>query len=304
MDRSGGLLLGWGENITIHNIQENAFCVEVEFEGAETNGKMRAIFVYVSTRDRTRSEQWQELIRRSQQWGDNWILGGDFNDIRDPGEKKGGRSRSEASCQGFREFIDKINIEKVVYQGRKWTWANNWQDEGFIEARLDRFFGASKWLLENQGAVMKYIANQSSNHSMFNLEIKPTLNKMRKIFCSIKDGLGNLRLRVTYVNSGLQNQKCRMGLMKWDKIQGNNSTCKIQKLKGKIEEMSNLDGQRDWGKWNDLKAQLDIAYKEEEMYLSQKARVQWLQEGDKNTKFSMLMLCKERRLTGLINWKK
>lgn len=51
-------------------------------------------------------------------------------------------------------------MEEMMFQGRPWTWTwtNNWQEEGFIEAKLDRIFGASKWLLENEGAVVKHVA--------------------------------------------------------------------------------------------------------------------------------------------------
>lgn len=70
---------------------------------------------------------------------------GDFNDIRGPEKNKGGRIRSEASCRGFKEFIGKMYIEEIVYEGREWAWSNNWQKEGFIEARLDKFFGYSQW---------------------------------------------------------------------------------------------------------------------------------------------------------------
>lgn len=37
--------------------------------------------------------------------------------------------------------------------------------------------------------------------------------------------------------------------------------------------------------WKELKNQLDMAYKKEEEYWSQKVRIQWLSEGDKNTHF-------------------
>lgn len=51
-------------------------------------------------------------------WGSNWILSGDFNDIRKPQEKIGGRVSTKESCQGFKEFILKMNIEEVEFQGR------------------------------------------------------------------------------------------------------------------------------------------------------------------------------------------
>lgn len=77
-----------------------------------------------------RLDQWNELWSRKGLWGDNWILGGDLNDIRNPQEKKGGRTWSEASCQGFRDFIRRMDMEEIQYQGSQWTWANNWTNEG------------------------------------------------------------------------------------------------------------------------------------------------------------------------------
>lgn len=38
--KSGGLLMGWGKDVTIYTIQLSDFCVEVKFEGIETNGRM------------------------------------------------------------------------------------------------------------------------------------------------------------------------------------------------------------------------------------------------------------------------
>lgn len=50
-----------------------------------------------------------------------------------------------------------------------------------------------------------------------------------------------------------------------------------------METMKELGGNRDWEKLAELKLNLEQAYKEEEVFWSQKARVHWLQEGDKNT---------------------
>lgn len=63
----------------------------------------------------------EELYTKIRQWRDRWILGGDFNDIRGPEDKRGGRIRSVASCKRFRELIGKMNIEEIAYQRKEWT---------------------------------------------------------------------------------------------------------------------------------------------------------------------------------------
>lgn len=113
-----------------------------------------------------------------------------MNDIRSPEEKNGGRLRFEASCRVFREFIDRMNMEEMEFTGNMWTWANNWHDEGYIEARLDRFFGAFQWLRENSNAVVEHVVKQSSDHSMLVLDTNPTLGRKKKRFYFDKRWLG------------------------------------------------------------------------------------------------------------------
>lgn len=99
----------------MYQIISTAFSLEVEFETLETGGKMWAIFVYASNKDRIRAEQRQDLIDKKDHQGDKWILGGDFNDIRKPDEKKSGRIKTEASCKGFKEFIEKIGMDEIAF---------------------------------------------------------------------------------------------------------------------------------------------------------------------------------------------
>lgn len=115
--------------------------MKVELESQDLGGRIWAVFIYASNKEKVKSEQWQYLISRKGNWGHRWFIGGDFNDIRSPEDKRGGRPRLEASCKGFRDLIESLEMEEINYQGRSWTWANNWQGEDFIEVRLDRFFG-------------------------------------------------------------------------------------------------------------------------------------------------------------------
>lgn len=86
--KSGGLLLGWNDEVQVYQIRCSSFSLEVELETLETNIRMWAIFVYASNKEKVRAEQWEELWAKKGQWGKKWILEGNFNDIRRP-KKKG-----------------------------------------------------------------------------------------------------------------------------------------------------------------------------------------------------------------------
>lgn len=76
-----------------------------------------------------------------------------------------------------------------------------------------------------------------------------------------------------------------MALLEWNKTSDTNAASRTRELQETMKRMTNEGGIRDWGQWNNLKRQLDLAYKKEELFWSQKARIQWLSEGNKNSKF-------------------
>lgn len=43
---------------------------------------------------------------------------------------------------------------EITFRGRRWTWANNRKVEGYLEERLDMFFGSAKWMVEFDCAVV------------------------------------------------------------------------------------------------------------------------------------------------------
>lgn len=57
---------------------------------------------------------------------------------------------------------------------------------------------------------------------------------------------------------------------------------KIEGTKIEIENLQNLGGSE---KWHSLKAQLEVAYRDEEDYWARNSRVEWLKEWDSNTQF-------------------
>lgn len=72
--------------------------------------------------------------------GSRWIVGDDFNDIRDNSEKQGGRERLDSNFVDFRNFISEMQMGQIKFKGEPFTWVNNREGEGFIQERLDHFF--------------------------------------------------------------------------------------------------------------------------------------------------------------------
>lgn len=47
-----------------------------------------------------------------------------------------------------------------------YKWANNREGEGYIQERLDRFFGFAKWIMHYDKAKLKHILRTGSDHQL------------------------------------------------------------------------------------------------------------------------------------------
>lgn len=132
---SGRLLVFWAAHIKGHQIVFNRYSMEVEFESEDYQSNFWGIFVYASTDENIRKDQWRELLNKRRNWGEKWFLGGDFNDILQIEEMKGGNKRKEFTMKPFRNFVRNMGMKDLGFQARKWMWGNNKQDEGFCRGK-------------------------------------------------------------------------------------------------------------------------------------------------------------------------
>ncbi|CAB4299177.1 unnamed protein product [Prunus armeniaca] len=92
---SGGLCLFWKEMSQVVLLKYADFFIEVVIKDEENGAKWRFFAVYASTDERVRRSQWQILQDRMAQCQEACLLMGDFNDIMDVSEKRGGLPRME-----------------------------------------------------------------------------------------------------------------------------------------------------------------------------------------------------------------
>lgn len=91
------------------------FCTEMRLTCDGETEEIWLIFVYGSTD--VKDAQWDFLKAMKHGWGKYWVIGGDFNDIRNHVEKQGEKERKESSFWPFRNFIADMEMGRSSIKG-------------------------------------------------------------------------------------------------------------------------------------------------------------------------------------------
>lgn len=67
-----------------------------------------------------RGKLWETLVNIKSGFPKPWCLGGDFNEIRNVGERIG-CSRRDRGIKDFNDFIDRCEVTEIQMLGRKFT---------------------------------------------------------------------------------------------------------------------------------------------------------------------------------------
>ncbi|XP_071902364.1 uncharacterized protein [Coffea arabica] len=245
---------------------------------------------------------------RKQIWGDCWALIGDLNDITSNGEKWGGRARIEASFEKFNNFISRNSLVDIGFEGVPWTWCNNWDNEDEVKERLDKVIGTRQWCDNFRKVKCTHIETEASDHCALILDTTPVAKQRKRRFMFDKrwlmqEGVGDVvreawdrdqqRSRLYKVQCKIK--QVRVNLLNWSRRLNMNAKQNIDQIKREIKEMRESSSSDSRCRIAGLKRQLAEAHKREEIFWSQKARVKWLTEGDKNTSFFHASVMSRRR---------
>ncbi|XP_058783264.1 uncharacterized protein LOC131657935 [Vicia villosa] len=142
LGRSGGILTLWKKDVVD---VENSFKGD-DFVGIKVswnNHLYYVVNVYSPCENRKKKALWNDILGLMEKFKDGeWILGGDFNAIKNGGERRGravGENQREMKL--FAEFIDKTLLVDIPCKGKKFSWFSG---DGKSKSRIDRFLLSSK----------------------------------------------------------------------------------------------------------------------------------------------------------------
>nr|XP_027108979.1 uncharacterized protein LOC113728817 [Coffea arabica] len=246
-----------------------------------------------------------------------WCIGGDFNVILAPHEKRGGRPFAIAEGMEFMSFMEEARVFDVGFSGASFTWSNNRRGRARVSKRLDRFLVNGACLDLSNAISVLHLARHPSDHAPLKISFKersdhtPRPFRFLNVWTTKSELLEVIRYAWNQDVSGpplrVLSSKLlatRRAIQTWNKQHFGNvfdavrsAEMGVQRAEEAMDQYASEECQVELSK---AQAELRHALSIEEQFWSQKARVKWLKHGDRNSRYFHAVV-RQRRAQGMIH---
>ncbi|KAK3228272.1 hypothetical protein Dsin_008134 [Dipteronia sinensis] len=223
-----------------------------------------------------------------------WVCGGDFNELLSRNEKKRGSDRSFVGLSQFREAVDECDLVDLGFSGPRFTWNNRRDGKDSIQKRLDRpillICSTVTWYKRNIERCFRFEQFWLKENDIGN--VIETAWSVRGHSLSTEDLKGKL-------------DQCASNMLEWSKLYFGNLQKQIGEKNREIEHLYKKSGYP--GIMNSIRVlekEVEGLLDCNEIYWKQRSRADWLQTGDRNSKFFHLKASarkKKNTITSLLD---
>ncbi|XP_057790792.1 uncharacterized protein LOC131007895 [Salvia miltiorrhiza] len=301
--RAGGIATVWNKEVFVASSSWN-------FKGATVvNGRWKQgytacclVNVYAPMDSKEKELLWERLGGIAEQNKDVCLcIAGDFNTIREPGERVG-RSGSYGiqDSRKFDTFIRENDLVEIRCIGRKFTW---YQPCGGSKSKLDRFLVNQEWIKTWPSSFGRGLQRSMSDHcplllSTIYRDWGPKPFRFINAWISHPD-FKNL-VQEVWEDSSVRGWSCfvfkeklkllKAALKEWNKKSFGMMENTIIDLKEELQKLDTIDDAfglevNDYIRRNEIRANIILQTKNKISLLHQKANVRWIKEGDLNSGF-------------------
>ena len=175
--RGGGLALLWKSDISVWVDSFSKYHIDAVVNGTSPE-PWRFTGFYGEPNTHYREEAWSMLRMLRSKPHLPWCCMGDFNEILQSEEKRGGRIRPHVLMQAFRDVLDVCGFADLGFTGPEFTWHSR-RHGHLIWERLDRGVANYDWLAKFPVAQVHHLHCFFSDHRPIKLVLDPNSESQR-----------------------------------------------------------------------------------------------------------------------------
>ncbi|GJR91055.1 RNA-directed DNA polymerase, eukaryota, reverse transcriptase zinc-binding domain protein [Tanacetum coccineum] len=299
------IVVGWNvDEVDVMVIQSCSQTILCLVEIIQTKVMFFVSFVYASNSCVERRNLWNELTMHKNSVSHKaWVLMGDFNVTLKPEEHSNGSSNMTVDMCDFKDAVNKLEVEDLYSSVFQFTWTKSLKNSMCSTLKkLDRIMVNDEFLLQFEKAYGIFLPYLISDHSPSIMTFPKSISKKRESFRFanyvadkeefldvVREGW-NHDVRGCHMYRVVQKLKVLKKPLNQLNWQNGNLFEKVNILKEKLKEaQSEVDADPFNFAKRENAVNLGNEYSksaEDELKLvHQKAKIRWLEEGDRNTSY-------------------
>ncbi|GJR54181.1 hypothetical protein Tco_1404702 [Tanacetum coccineum] len=255
------IILGWNlDVVNVMVVSQTSQVMHVKIIHKVSGRELFCSFVYANNLPVARRSLWADLeLHKNVTRGKPWILMGDFNVALNLEDYSSGSSKLNYAITDFKDCVYNIEVMDINSSGLHFTWNQKPKGGSGLLKKLDRIMGNTEFIDAFPGAYALFQPYRISDHSPAMYQVVSKLKALKKPFLKLLHDQGNLHDRVNKLRFELDEVQKALDLNPND-------------LSLREEEVVYVQAFSE--------AKLD-----EERFLKQKAKIEWLEVGDSNSAY-------------------